>query len=70
MRADFVANVSHELPSPLSSLLEFIETLCGPAREDAEATKKFLGIMEFEVQRMTWLINDSSGYTLDTQRDG
>jgi two-component system phosphate regulon sensor histidine kinase PhoR len=70
MRADFVAKISHELPSPLSSPLKFIETLCDPARDDPEATKKFLGIMESEAQRMTRLINDSSGYTLDTQRDG
>ena len=39
MRADFVANVSHELRSPLSSLLGFIETLQGPASGDREATK-------------------------------
>ena len=32
MRADFVANVSHELRSPLSALVSFIETLRGPAQ--------------------------------------
>lgn len=58
MRADFVANVSHELRSPLSSLLGFIETLRGPARDDPEATDRFLGIMETEAQRMARLIND------------
>jgi len=58
MRADFVANVSHELRSPLSSLLGFIETLRGPARDDPEAIERFLGIMESEAQRMTRLIND------------
>lgn len=58
LRADFVANVSHELRSPLSSLLGFIETLRGPARDDPEATERFLGIMESEAQRMTRLIND------------
>jgi two-component system phosphate regulon sensor histidine kinase PhoR len=58
MRADFVANVSHELRSPLSSLLGFIETLRGPARNDAEATERFLEIMESEAKRMTRLIND------------
>ena len=58
MRADFVANVSHELRSPLSSLLGFIETLQGPARDDPEATERFLGIMEAEARRMTRLIND------------
>jgi two-component system phosphate regulon sensor histidine kinase PhoR len=58
MRADFVSNVSHELRSPLSSLMGFIETLRGPARGDAEATERFLGIMEAEAKRMTRLIND------------
>ena len=58
MRADFVANVSHELRSPLSALLGFIETLRGPAKGDSEATEKFLGIMETEAKRMTRLIND------------
>lgn len=58
MRADFVANVSHELRSPLSSLLGFIETLRGPARDDEVARERFLKIMESEAQRMTRLIND------------
>lgn len=58
MRADFVANVSHELRSPLSALLGFIETLRSTARDDPAATDRFLGIMESEAQRMTRLIND------------
>ncbi len=58
MRADFVANVSHELRSPLSSLLGFIETLRGPAANDPEATAHFLEIMEKEAKRMTRLVND------------
>ena len=45
MRADFVANVSHELRSPLASLIGFVETLRGPAKDDREAQEKFLGIM-------------------------
>ncbi len=58
MRADFVSNVSHELRSPLSSLLGFIETLRGPARDDPDASARFLEIMEAEAKRMTRLIND------------
>ena len=58
IRADFVANVSHELRSPLSSLIGFIETLQGPAREDAEAQARFLGIMDGEAKRMARLVND------------
>jgi len=58
MRADFVANVSHELRSPLSSLHGFIETLKGAAREDEHARERFLDIMEDEAGRMSRLIRD------------
>ncbi|MBL8574704.1 MAG: hypothetical protein JNM13_13585, partial [Hyphomicrobiaceae bacterium] len=45
MRADFVANASHELKTPIAGLAGFIETLRGPARDDAAARERFLGIM-------------------------
>ncbi|MGB0853711.1 MAG: sensor histidine kinase [Pikeienuella sp.] len=58
MRADFVANVSHELRSPLTALSGFIETLSGPAKGDEAATDRFLDLMGSEAQRMTRLIAD------------
>ncbi|PWR02990.1 two-component sensor histidine kinase [Meridianimarinicoccus roseus] len=58
MRRDFVANVSHELRTPLTALIGFIETLRGPARNDAAARDRFLGTMEREAQRMNRLVND------------
>jgi len=58
MRADFVANASHELRTPLAALLGFIETLQGPARNDAVAREKFLGIMQGQAARMARLIDD------------
>ncbi|WP_238366608.1 sensor histidine kinase [Mesobacterium pallidum] len=58
IRRDFVANVSHELRTPLTALLGFIETLRGPAREDAKARDRFLGVMETEANRMVRLVGD------------
>ncbi|MCC7017535.1 MAG: hypothetical protein IT564_10085 [Rhodospirillales bacterium] len=58
MRADFIANASHELRSPLASLVGFIETLKGPAKDDAEARERFLDIMHTEGARMARLIDD------------
>jgi len=58
MRADFVANVSHELRSPLSAMIGFIETLRGPGKDDPEAHERFLAIMQGEAQRMSHLIED------------
>ena len=58
MRADFVANVSHELRSPLTALIGFIETLRGPASDDTAARVRFLDIMHRESQRMSRLIED------------
>ncbi len=58
MRADFIANASHELRSPLSALVGFIETLRGPAKDDAAARDRFLDIMAAEAGRMTRLIEN------------
>ena len=58
MRADFVANASHELRTPLAALSGFIDTLQGPARDDAKARDRFLGIMHAQATRMARLIDD------------
>jgi two-component system phosphate regulon sensor histidine kinase PhoR len=58
MRADFVANASHELRTPLASLTGFIETLLGPARNDPQASERFLHIMLDQARRMRRLIDD------------
>lgn len=58
MRRDFVANVSHELRTPLTALIGFIETLKGPAKDDATARARFLDIMDDESKRMNRLVGD------------
>ncbi len=58
MRADFIANASHELRTPLASIAGFVETLRGPARNDAAARENFLQIMQNQTGRMARLIDD------------
>jgi len=58
IRAELVTNTSHELRSPLSTIHGFIETLQGPASDDAVSRVRFLGIMGREAERMKRLIDD------------
>ncbi|MEM7694917.1 MAG: ATP-binding protein [Pseudomonadota bacterium] len=57
MREDFVANASHELRTPLAALTGYIETLQGPARDDAPARTRFLRTMHAQAERMRRLID-------------
>jgi two-component system phosphate regulon sensor histidine kinase PhoR len=57
-RADFLANASHELKTPIASMLGYIETLRGHAKDDPEAQERFLGIMAQQAERMQRLIQD------------
>jgi two-component system phosphate regulon sensor histidine kinase PhoR len=56
VRSQFVANVSHELKTPLTSIKGFAETL--KFVEDPERRDKFLDIINDEAERLTRLIND------------
>ena len=57
MRKEFVADVSHELKTPLTSILGYAETLSESDYDD-EIRKKFLGVISSEAVRMTKLVND------------
>src|SRR3979490_1136070 len=58
MRADFVANASHELRTPLAALSGFMDRLQGPAKDDAKARERFLGIMHTQATRIPRLNDD------------
>lgn len=55
---DFVANVSHELRTPLTVVGGFLETLIDMPTLDAELTRKYMGMMQTQTQRMHRLVED------------
>jgi two-component system, OmpR family, phosphate regulon sensor histidine kinase PhoR len=58
IRRGFVANVTHELNTPLTSISGFIETLQEGASEDPDTRTKFLDIIAIETARLQRLIED------------
>ena len=58
MRKEFVANVSHELKTPITSIQGFIETLKMTDNLDEDTKNRFLTIIENEATRLTRLIDD------------
>jgi len=58
LRREFVANVTHELKTPLTSISGFIETLQAGAAEDPEIRHKFIDIIAIETARLKRLIED------------
>lgn len=58
IRKEFVANVTHEFKTPLTSISGFLETLQSGAQEDPEIRRKFLDILSIETSRLTRLIED------------
>lgn len=58
MRKDFVANVSHEVKTPITSIKGFTETLLDGALNDKDALETFLSIILKESDRLQALIQD------------
>lgn len=58
MRKDFVANVSHELKTPITSIKGFSETLLDGAMYDKKALHSFLSIILKESERLQSLLQD------------
>lgn len=58
MRQDFVANVSHELKTPLTSISAYVETLLDGAADDASVRIPFLQKIQTNTSRLTKLVSD------------
>jgi signal transduction histidine kinase len=58
VRTDFVANVSHELKTPLTSIRGFVETLEDGAINDSNNARRFLAIIKKHAQRLGNIIDD------------
>ena len=58
MRRDFVANVSHEIKTPLTAIKGFVETLQQGKVEKVDEKERFLGIIQKHVDRLNAIIED------------
>lgn len=58
MKEDFIANVSHELKTPVAALKGFAETLLDGAVDDPETARRFLSIILAQSDRLGRLVND------------
>ncbi|MBT8491359.1 MAG: PAS domain S-box protein, partial [Deltaproteobacteria bacterium] len=58
MRVDFVANVTHEIKTPLTAILGFIETLQAGAIVEEDTARKFLQTIGIHAERLNRLVDD------------
>lgn len=58
IRTDFVANVSHELKTPLTAIQGYVETLIDGAVHDPDNNVRFLAKIEQHVRRLSALVSD------------
>ena len=70
VRRDFVANVSHELKTPIASIKGFVETLLDGAMDDPGDTRRFLGIVARQADRLAAIIEDLLALSRIEQSEG
>ena len=70
LRRDFVANVSHELKTPITSIKGFVETLQEGAVNNPEDAQRFLGIIAKHADRLNSIIEDLLSLSRIEQQSG
>ncbi|NBW96097.1 MAG: HAMP domain-containing protein [Planctomycetia bacterium] len=70
VRRDFVANVSHELKTPIASIKGFVETLLDGAAEDPVDNRRFLQIVARQAERLEAIIEDLLALSRIEQSEG
>ena len=70
VRRDFVANVSHELKTPVASIKGFVETLLDGAAEDPADNRRFLEIIAKQADRLASIIDDLLALSRIEQSEG
>jgi two-component system phosphate regulon sensor histidine kinase PhoR len=69
MRRDFVANVSHEIKTPLTAIKGFVETLQQGSFDSSEESRRFLGIIQKHVDRLSSIVEDLLSLSRIEQED-
>jgi len=70
VRRDFVANVSHELKTPVASIKGFVETLLDGAADDPANARRFLEIVSRQADRLASIIEDLLALSRIEQSEG
>jgi two-component system phosphate regulon sensor histidine kinase PhoR len=70
IRRDFVANVSHELKTPIASIKGFVETLLDGAGDDPADQRRFLNIIARQADRLASIIEDLLALSRIEQSEG
>ena len=70
VRRDFVANVSHELKTPVASIKGFVETLLDGAADDPADSRRFLEIVARQADRLAAIIEDLLALSRIEQSEG
>jgi two-component system phosphate regulon sensor histidine kinase PhoR len=69
MRRDFVANVSHEIKTPLTAIKGFVETLHRGKVDDPQEAGRFLGIIQKHADRLSSIVEDLLSLSRIEQED-